>query len=91
MTFYVGGCLAGHGDDEYTHATSEWIKEFEENGGKSLDSAEKCDKLEVEERQFMVVNFVEPMQFNEGDALTVWYAGEDADDRPILRIHIERA
>jgi len=27
--YYVGGCLAGHDDDDYSYANSEWIKEFE--------------------------------------------------------------
>jgi hypothetical protein len=25
---YTGGCLAGHGDDDYVYASPEWIKEY---------------------------------------------------------------
>lgn len=28
QTHYTGGCLAGHGDDEYVHADPEWIERF---------------------------------------------------------------
>lgn len=26
---YLGGCLAGHGDDGYVHATQKWIAKHE--------------------------------------------------------------
>jgi len=28
QVYYIGGCLAGHGDDDYVHATADWIKQF---------------------------------------------------------------
>ena len=28
VTHFIGGCLAGHGDDEYIEATPEWIAGF---------------------------------------------------------------
>jgi hypothetical protein len=91
MTFYMGGCLAGHGDDEYTHATSEWIKEFEENGGKSFDSGEKCGTFEVgKSGEVLNMTFNEPMQFNEGDIIRLNYVYE-ADASVTLSIEIERA
>jgi len=27
---YTGGCLAGHGDDDYVYADPEWIKQHQE-------------------------------------------------------------
>jgi len=30
---YKGGCLAGHGDDDYVHADPEWIKQHLEEKG----------------------------------------------------------
>ena len=29
QTNYTGGCLAGHGDDEYVHADQEWITKYQ--------------------------------------------------------------
>jgi hypothetical protein len=84
--------LAGHGDDEYYHATPEWIKEYEENRGKSLDSAEKCDKVEVEKKsgELLHIDFSEPMMFNTGDVIRINYRRE-SDDTVTLSIEIERA
>lgn len=30
-TYYTGGCLAGHGDDEYIHAPLEWIERLDDS------------------------------------------------------------
>jgi hypothetical protein len=36
---YIGGCLAGHGDDDYVYASPEWIEEFKQQlENKNTDS-----------------------------------------------------
>jgi hypothetical protein len=40
---YTGGCLAGHGDDDYFHASPEWIKKLTEHPLYGTAFAEKRD------------------------------------------------
>lgn len=41
---YIGGCLAGHGDDDYVYVSPEWIEEF-----KKQHKNENMDELSIYE------------------------------------------
>jgi hypothetical protein len=34
--YYTGGCLAGHGDDDYVHASQEWIEAWRLENANSI-------------------------------------------------------
>ena len=38
-THFTGGCLAGHGDDEYDHASPGWVAAAE----KQFEEENRCD------------------------------------------------
>jgi len=44
-THHTGGCLAGHGDDEYVHADPEWLEAFTHQGKCARSMAQRVDKI----------------------------------------------
>ena len=47
-THYTGGCLAGHGDDDYVYASPEWIKTYRK--GLRQRAVKEAEQAEYEAR-----------------------------------------
>jgi hypothetical protein len=42
--YYTGGCLAGHGDDDYVYASPEWIAEWANGIEERLNEQDQARK-----------------------------------------------